>query len=882
MRSRLSDWMSRLRFAWARRRLDEEARQEIDAHLALLVARYVGQGLPCDEAYTAARRQFGNASVMRQQLYDMNSISWAEEVSQDLRYALRQLRHNPGFAATAIATLALAIGAHTAMFSVLNAVLLRPLPYASPEQLVTLWLDNPSQGRREVRPAWMNVDEWRRHSESFSEIVASDPLTATLTGAGGAERISVSRTTPNFLRVRGIEPLLGRSFSIKEAEARQRVAVISHRFWQTRFNGAPDVVGRSLEINGLTSEIIGVLPPEDGRIGDHDVWEPHTMFPDWEARRTAAGEGSWFVLARLRPSVTIDQARAEMNAIASRFDEQLPVAERGRTVGIVPLSRHLVGAQSRTGLWMLTGAVSCVLLIAAANIAGLSVARSVGRAREMSIRAAVGATSARIARQLVVESVTLAAIAGAVGTGLAVVGIGFVRAFGPGDLERLQDVSLDLGVLGWAVAISGLAGVLVGLAPALTTMRREAWSSGKEGSRGVAGGAAARRLRRSLVAAEVALAVVLLAGAGLLLRSWWHAERVDMGFQSERLLMVQVTATGFTAPEQRVHFYDRLIERVSTLPGVQYATVVSDLFATGVTNALVTVDGSARAASERLQFRRDEVSQDFFSTVDAPLLRGRAFSAADTMGSPLVTIVNDAMARRLSPEGDPVGTRFKIGPPEADTPWFTVIGVVGNMRRSRQVESEPIPQMFEAMSQNPPGTAQVLVRTTANEPLTLAQTVRTTVRDVDPRVPVGDAVTVDSHVGTFLAQRRFQTSLLMAFAAAALLLAAIGIYGLIQYSVVTRTHEIAIRMAVGAHAGEIFRLVVREGLALSAIGLAIGLAAALAASHAGAGLLFQVTATDPLTFVTIALALIAIAGAACYVPARRAMRVEPTAALRQG
>ncbi len=875
-------WVSRLRFAWARRRLDEDARQEIDAHIHLLTDRYVGQGLPRDEAYTAARRQFGNAAAMRQELYDMNSISWAEEIGQDLRYALRQLRHNPGFAATAIATLALAIGAHTAMFSVLNTVLLRPLPYPSPEQLVTLWIESPSQGRREVRPAWLNVDEWRRHSESFSEIVASDPLTATLTSADGAERLSVSRTTPNFLRVRGIEPLLGRSFSAEEAEARQRVAVISHRFWQRRFAGSPDVVGTLIEINGLTSEVIGVLPPADGRIGDHDIWEPHTLFPDWEARRATAGEGSWFVLARLRPQVTIDQALAEMNAIARRFDEQLPVADRGRTVGIVPLSRHLVGSQSRTALWMLTGAVSCVLLIAAANIAGLSVARSVGRAREMSIRTAVGATSARIARQLVVESLTLAAIAGALGTGLAVVGIRFVRAFGPGDVERLREVSLDPGALGWAVAISGLAGVLVGLAPAITATRREISSSGKEGSRGVAGGAAARGLRRSLVAAEVALAVVLLAGAGLLLRSWWHAERVDMGFQSERLLMAHVTATGFTAPEQRVHFYDRVLERVASLPGVQHVAVVSDLFASGVANTFVTVDGSVSAASERLQFRRDEVSQDFFNTAGAPLLRGRAFSAEDAMGAPLVTVLNDAMARRLWPDGDPVGRRFKIGPADADTPWFTVIGVVGNMRRSRQVETEPIPQMFEAMAQNPPGTAQVLVRTTTSEPLALVQTVRTTVRDVDPRAPVGDAVTVDSHIGTFLAQRRFQTSLLIAFAAAALLLAAIGIYGLIQYSVVTRTHEIAIRMAVGAQAGEIFRMVVREGLKLSATGLAIGLAVALAASHAGAGLLFHVTATDPLTFVTIAIALIAIAGGACYVPARRATKVEPIAALRQG
>jgi predicted permease len=800
---------------------------------------------------------------------------------QELRFAFRTLRKSPGFTIASVATLALAVGGNTAMFSVLNAVLLRPLPYRFPEQLAMLWTENPSQNLREGRSAYLNVEEWRRQSQSFADMAVFDPVSVTLTGADETERISVARVSPNFFPLLGVQPLQGRSFSIEEAEQRRRVALISHRFWQTHFGGSRDAIGASIELDGRSSQIIGILPAAlQVATTDADVWEPHTMFPDWEARRGVRGAGSWFVVGRLRPTVTVDQAQAEMNAIARRFDEQLPATDRGRGIRVVPLSLHVVGSRSRLALWMLSGAVLCVLLIATANVASLSLARSVGRAREMAIRAALGATAVRIGRQLLVESVTLAAISGLLGALLALAGIRLIRAFGPADLARLNEVSLDLRVLGWAVAISFLTGILVGLAPAATMLRRNLRPSGEEGGRGVSGGAVTRKIRRALVVAEFALAIMLLAGAGLLIRSWWYVESLDPGFRSERVLSIQLSTSAFTATAQRVDFYSRVLEQVESLPGVESAGIIGDLFIGSNAEQVVTTEGDARFISERLQFRRDEVSGDFFTTLRTPLLRGRIFSAEDGPDAPRVAIVNDAMARRLWPGREPVGRRFKVGPVDSDRAWFTVVGVVGDMRR-QGLENEPIPQMFEPLAQNPSRLVTLLVRTSMDDPLKMVGTLHTAVRRVDQHVPLYGVTTLENRLGAFLTQRRFQTSLLIGFSVVALLMAAIGIYGLVQYSVATRTHEIGIRIAVGAPAGDIFRMIIREGLTLSVIGLVLGLVAALWLGQAGSSLLSGVTAADPFTFTTVSLLLTAVAAAACYFPARRAMKVEPLMALRQ-
>jgi putative ABC transport system permease protein len=874
---------ARLRSFWRnafhRSEMERNMSDEWQFHLARraedLVERH---GLPPEEAMRIARLEFGSVEKYKEEARESLGLKLLDELRGDLRYAARTLRKSHAFTATAAATLALAIGTNTAMFSVVNAVLLRPLPYRFPEQLAMLWTGIPGQNLQ-GRPAYLTVEEWRRRSRSFADMAVLDPVSVTLTDTDGAEKISVARISPNFFPLLGVQPLQGRSFSDEEAEQRRRLALISHRFWQTRFGGSHDAIGASIVLDGLPSQIIGILPAGFPTL-NADVWEPHTMFPDWEARRGTRGAGSWFVVGRLRPNVTVDQAQAEMSAIARVLDDELPAADRNRGVSVVPLSLYVVGPRSRLALWMLTGAVFCVLLIAAANVASLSLARSVGRAREIAIRATLGAGPARIVRQLLAESVTLAAISGLLGTLLAVAGIRLIRALGPGDLARLNEVSLDLRVLSWALAISLLTGILVGLAPALTVLRRDSRLSREESGRGVSGGVATRGIRRGLVVAEFALAIILLAGAGLLIRSWQHVVSVDPGFRPERVLSMQLSTTAFAASAQRANFYAGVLEQVESLPGVESAGIIGDLFISSDAEPIVTTEGNAGITSERLRLRIDEASERFFTTLRTPLLRGRFFSVEDGPDSPRVAIVNDAMARRLWPGRDSVGRRFKFGPRDSDRPWFTVVGVVGDMRR-QGLETDPIPQMFVPLAQNPSGLETLLVRTSTDDPLKMAGTVQAAVRRVEKQAPLYGVTTLEDRLGAYLTQRRFQTSLLIGFSVVALLMAAIGIYGLIHYSVALRTQEIGIRMAVGARAGDIFRMIVREGLQLSVTGLMLGLVGALLVGRAGSSLLFGVTATDPLTFTTVSLLLTAVATAACYFPARRAMRVEPIVALRQ-
>jgi len=800
-----------------------------------------------------------------------------ETVAQDVRYAFRTFRRSPTFTIVSVMTLALAIGANTAMFSVLNAVLLRPLPYRSPDELVMLWTALPGQQGNEGRSAAASIERWQSESKSFVGLAMYDPVSVTLTGAGDAEQVGAIRVSPNYFSLLGIQPFLGRGFSDEQAGARERVALISHRLWQRRFGSAPGAVGASIQIDGATSRIVGVLPAD--LQSDRDVWEPHTLFPDWDTRRLARGAGSWFVVGRLRPHVTVEQAQTEMTAIARRLDEELPASDRHRGVSVVPMSAQFTTPGQRLALWMLMGAVLCVLLIAATNVAGLVVARTANREREIAIRLALGASRGRIIRQLLTESVTLAVVSGIVGLAVGLAAMRVILAIRPGDLPRLDEVTLDPTVLSVTSAVCVLTGVLVGLAPAMTMGWRKLTALTETG-RGISGSAGARRIRRVLVVTEFALAIVLLIGAGLLIRSLWSIERVDPGFRSERVLVIAVTGQVFKTPAERTDAYSRILEQVEALPGVVRAGMTGDFVIGGSSEELTTTEGAERATAERLRFRRDEVSDGYFETLGTPLLRGRFFSNEDTINSPPVVIINDAMARRLWPGRDPVGLRFKVGGADSDSPWLTVAGVVGDMHR-QGLEREPIPQMFDVLARDPSRLATLLVRTSADEPLTMAASIRAAVRRADPRVPVYGMTTLDARLGTFLTPRRFQTGLLIAFAAVALLMAAIGIYGLIQYSVETRSAEIAVRMAVGADAGQIFRMIIAEGLKLGFVGLALGLIGGWWLGRAGSSLLFGVTPADPLTFAGVSLLLTFVALAACYFPARRAMNVQPTVAFRQ-
>jgi predicted permease len=873
--TRLRIFLSRLSALGRARQMDREIDDEIASHLAEATEEFVQQGLSQEEARRAAQRSFGGLTQTREAYRDVRSFVWLEDVARDVRYALRSLRKSPAFATAAASTLALAIGANTTMFSVLNAVLLRPLPYQEPEQLAMLWTEDPTQNRREGRSALGDVDQWRTHSQSFAGMATFDSVTTTLTGAEGTEQIVGASISPNLLPLLGIQPVRGRGFSSEETEG-QRLVLISHEFWQTRFAGSNDAIGATLVLNGLAAQIIGILPAEF-RIATlgADVWEPHTT------SRSVRGGQTWFVVGRLQPTVTFDQAQAEMSAIARRINTQLTPTERGQGISVVPLSQYMVGPTVRLSLWMLGGAVFCVFVIAAANVTSLSLARSSARTREIAVRAALGASAGRIARQLLTESVVLGAASGLIGTLLAVAGIDLIRAFGPGNLARLSEVGLDVRVLGMALALSMLAGILVGVAPAMTAVRRDLRTAGADGGRSVAGGTSGRQIRRALVVAEFALAIVLLVGAGLLVRSWWHVTRIDPGFRPERVLAMEITAPPtFNVPAQRAEMYHRVLEQIQAVPGVESAGIVDDLFTGNPREHALTVERDAGLMSERLLLTRDEVSEDFFKAIGTPLLRGRFPSIEDGPDAPPVAIINDAMARRSWPGQDPVGRRFKFGTHDAVGAWYTVVGVVGNMRR-QGLEREALPQMFVPLAQNPASrNVNLFIRTSSDDPLAMAGALRAATGRAEKSAAISRVAPLEQQLGTYLTQRRFQTSLLAGFSVVALLMAAVGIYGLIQYSIATRTQEIGLRMALGAEARDIFRMMIGEGLTLSLTGVALGLAGAWALGRAGSSLLFGVTANDPLTLVTVSLLLTAVAIAACYFPARRAMRVDPIVALR--
>ncbi|HET9220587.1 MAG TPA: ABC transporter permease, partial [Terriglobia bacterium] len=561
----MREWIRRLWGTIRRNPHDSEMQAELRSHLELAGEDMLRHGSSTEDALRAVRLKAGGVAQAMEAMRDQRGLPWLDDVMPDVRHALRSLRRSPVFTAVALLTLALAIGTNTAMFSVLNAVLLRPLPYRAPEQLAMLWTEDPAQNLREGRSALWDVEQWRNQSQSFADIATFDATGTTLTGADGAEQIAGASISPNLLPLLGVRPVLGRSFSTEEVAQRQRLVLISHRFWQARFGGSVDALGATLVLNGVPGQIIGVLPANFAiaRL-DADVWVPHT------SGSGVRGPETWSVVGRLRPAVTFGEAQAEMSAIARRLNDQLPPAERNQGISVIPLSLQMVDPQSRLALWMLAAALFCVFLIAAANVTSLSLVRSVGRAREMAVRAALGAGAGRIARQLLTESVVLSALSGLIGTLLALVGIRLIRAFGPDDLPRLNEISLDLRVIGWALAISVLAGILVGLTPTITTLRRNLRTSGEEGGRSVSGGAATRRIRRALVVAEFALAFVLLVGAGLLVRSWWYVNSIDPGFRPERVLVMELSAPPtLDIASQRSDLYHRVLEQIQAVPGVE-------------------------------------------------------------------------------------------------------------------------------------------------------------------------------------------------------------------------------------------------------------------------------------------------------------------------
>ncbi len=796
-----------------------------------------------------------------------------DSLLQDLRYATRTLLKSPGFTIVAVLTLALGIGANSAIFSVVNAVLLRPLPYAEPDRLVAA---SPGLMLGEYLLA-------RTEPQSFQQVALYRPdVGLNLSHGGNPERLTGAYASTNLFATLGVQPLLGRTPVPGEDQPGQaQVVVLSHGLWQQRFGADPGVIGREIRIDGEPRVVIGVMRP-----GFHfpsagtQLWIPFVLDPGAVVALWGGGGGQ--VVARLKPGVTHAQAQAEMRALGPRFREAnrlwTPDEDYRSDTQVVPLREHMVG-DVRTRLLVVLGAVGCVLLIACANVTNLLLARASARQREVALRTALGAGRGRLVRQLLTESVLLAAVSGVVGLLLAYWGVNLLVASLPADTPRLAEIGINGWVLAFTLGISLLTGLIFGLFPALRASRPDLQASLKASGRAAGIGSRERRLSSVLVASEVALAVVLVIGAGLLVRSFWELLQVDPGFRAGNAVSARITPPDVRygdAAQQR-SFYRELLQRVEALPGVRSAEAVNELpLVGGVASFAFEVEGVPYVTGAAPTAGDRKVTPGYVRAMAIPLLQGRALTEADREGAPEVALVNQTMAREFWPGESPVGKRFK--PVWWRDKWLTVVGVVGDVKHDG-LASEARPEIYRPFVQEPTSAMTLVVHTTSS-PRALATNLRAAVAAVDPEVPISDIRTADQLISASVAIPRFTMLLLAGFAAVALLLGAVGIYGVISYAVSRRTQEIGVRMALGARAGDVLGMVVRQGVGVALIGTVIGLVAAFAATRVLASLLFGVSTTDPLIFAAVPLLLVGVALLASYLPARRAARVDPMIALR--
>ncbi len=839
---------------------------------------------------------------------------WEDEMIQDLRFGFRMLLKNPGFTAVAVLTLALGIGANTAIFSVINGVLLRPLPFHEPGRLAMLWTDDLKRNLREVATAYPNFLDWRNQSQTFADMAIFNGNPLVLTDAEEPERVLGSFVSASLFPLLGVAPALGRGFLPSEEEGGERVVVLSHQLWRRRFGGASDVIGKSIKIDGdansrkngpRAARVIGVMPPDFYFPNkETQLWEPATVYWRWQresVERFRAEARRWGVVGRLKPHANIGQAQAEMSAIGRRQAQTYSTTDPdfpGFAVNVVPLLDQITGKKLQLALWVLLGAVVFVLLIACVNVANLTLARGAAREREFAVRAALGASRARLLRQLLTESVALAMCGGLLGLALAAAGVRALLLAAPPGIPRLDEVRLDPSALVFTLGVSLFAGLFFGLTPAWKISQQRPHQALNE-SGGSSGGQALRRTHGWLAVLECALAVALLAGAGLLIRSFLRLQAVNPGFKPEGVLLARVLPPlSIRSGGQAEAFFQQARERLAAIPGVQAVASTDDFLIRGTPDESINIEGRPSASGEKTsQLNSADVSPDFFRTLGAPLLRGRFFTRADALAKIRLiygpraqdrqptaagaerppaeaAIVNETFARRFFPDEDPVGKRFYFGPP-TKIYWYEIVGVVGDMRR-QGLEKQPIPEYF---TPHLGGAADLVARVNA-EPLAFATAAREAIRSVDKNILILNVTTAEARLGELSAERRLSAWLLALFAALALTLAAIGIYGVMHYSVAQRTREIGVRLALGAQPADVLRLVIGQGLRLTLGGVALGLLAAFALTRVMARLLFGVSAHDPVTFISVALLLIGIAVVACYLPARRAAKVDPMVALR--
>jgi predicted permease len=803
-------------------------------------------------------------------------------LSQDIRYALRTLRKNRAFSAVAILTLALGIGANAAIFSVVNGVLLKPLPFPHPEQLLRVWQDEASSGTTIPGPVSpVNLDDWRARRRVLADIAGyfyrEGQSGTDLTGTGEPQRLDATFVSPGFWNTLDVKPQLGRVPRDDEMVrgSNDRLVVLSYAFWQRQFGGASSVVGQRVTLGGNSYEIVGVMPASFHFPSSHvEVFIPYSTIPDQSIPRIRPVR-ILDVVARMRPGVTVAQANAEMNSITRGLAEQYPENKDLGGASVAPLHDSIVG-KVRVGLLVLLGAVGFVLLIAAVNLASLLLARAAAREREFAIRVALGAERSRVIRQLFTESLVLAVFGGALGLIIAQLGGHLLVQLAAGQLPRAEAVGLDYRVLAFTAAISVVTGIAFGLVPAIRASSPELQQSLREGTRGSTSGTGG--LRNTLVVAEVAMAMILVVGAGLMTRSFVKLLQIDLGFTPSHRVAINYsisTARHSTGPAMRQTYRD-MLEKVRTVPGVIAAGAVRDLPFRGDGERLgfvppgFTPGPNGQLPSATLMFTSD----GFFSTMGIPILAGRDLSPQDRQGAPIALVVNQALAKKYFPDRSPVGQTITFG----DTNHFAIVGVVGDVRQG-SVDETPVPRIYASAYQIFRVKVNLVVRT-QSDPQLMIKRVEDAIRSVDPQQTITAAFTLEDAVGDAVARPRLLTVLLGLFGAMGLVLGALGIYGVLAYLVSQRTREIGVRLALGARPRDVLNMVVGRGLRLAGLGVAIGLAAALVLTRLMQGVLYGVTPTDPITFAGVALALLGVAAFASWLPALRATRVDPLVALR--
>ncbi len=817
-----------------------------------------------------------------------------QSLLQDLRYALRLLTKKPAFTAVAVITLALGIGVNSSIFSVVNALLLRPLPFKDSESIVAFWNHSPGLN---VPQDWLSIAQYvdiKTEADSFDDVAIAVSSSFNLSSTETPERVEGLRVSSSLFRLLGVQTASGRALLPEDDEpGRPPTVIISNELWQNRFGSDPDLVGKPVTLNGQVATVIGVLPPgvnlnkevipTVSGVERADVILPLALSAEALANR---GLENYNVLARLKPGVSLKQAQAEVDTMVERLKQQYPDSYppgSGFTMSVVSLHEETVRS-IRPALLVLFGSVFFVLLIACANLANLLLSRSTARQKEFAVRTALGASRYRLVRQLLTESVILALAGGGLGLLIAVWGLEGLRALSPGNIPRMREVSIDASVLAFTFIISLVVGIIFGLVPALRASKTDLNESLKEGGKGSAEGSRGNRVRSLLIASEIALSLVLLVGAGLLLRTFANLQNVNPGFSSDNVLSLRLSLAGpnYANTDARVAFYGQLLDRVKSVRGVDAAGAVSILpLSQGVSWGTVSVEGFAAAAGEASSIQADQriATPDYFQAMGIPLVKGRFFNEHDTKSAQKIAVVDESFAARYWPGEDPVGKRIKRGDASSEAPWMMVVGVVGNVKQYALDKDSPRVALYTPHAQEPSSTMYLVARA-ASDPSQVVGAINAEIRAMDASLPVYNVALMSERLSRSLAERRFSMLLLGLFAALALALAGVGIYGVMNYSVAQRTHEIGIRMALGAKASDVLKLVIGYAMMMTAFGVVVGVAGSVLLTRFMSSLLYGVSSYDPLTVTLVAFLLVAVAFVSSYIPARKAAQVDPMEALR--